>query len=335
MPQKTGVIKAEMMDEMDETDEMVSTVQFSVPDGKGLREWAAVIEYSWEHEVNEGELVYSRVTEIFADHVIVCHGYGPKAKYFSVPYMVTADGEVEFDMENKTKVKLQTEWVAKMFHKMLDTNDESPLCVKSIGENRIGGYGIVWGDESKRDVDNQWFTKATNSLLDVFTAVGKLPWMVHHAADNVIKSTVVGVIDTLELDDVGMWYEAKIVEQDLYKKYVSKLVNSGKLFSSSGALPYSVKVAKNGEITDWATAEISGTWIPADFNQMLGGHTVSELKSFYKSIGINSDDIFADESSTTESVTETDAEEAAETAKAQEIELAQMWLDLQNLETNL
>jgi len=331
MPKDIVTEKAEMMEAEDMEMSAGSLVQFDIPDGKGLREWAALIEYSWEHEVDEGELVYSHVTEIFKDHVIVCKGYGPKAKYFMVPYMVAADGEVEFDLENKSKVKLQTEWVTKAAKQALLDIAET-RCVKALADDRVGGFAVVWGSKEKKDIDDQWFTKDTGGYLDVFKAMGKLPWLFHHAGDGAIKSTVIGEIDKMEIiDDIGIWYESKIIEQEMYKKYVSRFVKSGRLFSSSGALPNAVKASKDGQINFWPIVEVSGTWKPADYHQMDDGQFVSELKAHYKSIGIDSDELFATEDTAGNVGEGQDAEEAPDEMKLGEIELAQMWLELQSL----
>ncbi len=229
-----------------------------------------------------------------------------------------------------TQVELKTEWVAKS-----TSFDINPYTVKSLGANRIGGFAVVWGNEGKKDIDRQWFTKNTQSYLDIFKAIGKLPWLFDHAADGKIKSTVVGEIDKMEIvDDIGIWFEAKILEHEIYKNYISKLVNAKALYSSSGALPYSVKVAKSGEITSWAISEVSGTHHPADHHQVLEGYSVSELKTHYDKLGIDSTGLFDDEPSIEIDITDQqDAEEAAEIDMDQALrELAQNWLNLQKLQ---
>lgn len=297
----------------------------------GFRAYAQYIESAWEEESQE-DLRYSHVREIFGDHIIVAMGYGMNARMFSVPYSI--DGEdVEFKTDNMTQVQLKTEWVAKSAE-----FDINPYTVKSLGADRVGGFAVVWGNENRRDLDNQWFTKNTLGYLDVFKAMGKLPWLFDHAADGKIKSTVVGEIDKMEIvDDIGVWFEAKILEHEIYKKYISKLVQAKALFSSSGALPYSVKVAKSGEITSFSVVEVSGTHHPADHFQVLDGFSVSEMKSRYDKLGIDSTELFADENETEISDDNgQDAEEAAVVDGSKELfELAQDWLELQKLQVEI
>lgn len=330
--------KATMMMDDNESDggetSDVPSVSFSIPEGKGLYAWADYVRSSWDHEVEEGDLRYSWVNEIFSDYVIVTRGYGPKSKNFKVPYTVSGD-EVEFDVDNKQKVELKVEWVQKMFKSA--NGFDSPLAVKALAEDRVGAYGIIWSDGSTRDSDGQYFDKNTKHLLDVFNGMGKIPYLVHHAADGVIKSTVIGEVDTMIIDDTGLWYEAKILQQDLYKKYVAKLVDNGKAYSSSGALPAAVKATKSGYISHWPIVEMSCTWTPSEYRMMSDGYTVEKLKSHFNEIGIDSTELFADENET-EIADDNgqDAEEAAVVDGSKELfELAQEWLELQKLQVEI
>lgn len=294
----------------------------------GYRTYAEYIENAWEEKSGE-DLRYSHVREVFGDHVIVAMGYGMTARMYSVPYSINGE-KVEFAVDSMAQVTLKTEWVAKAA-----SFDMNPYTVKSLGGDRIGGFAVVWGNEKRKDLDEQWFTKSTQGYLDVFKAMKKLPWLFDHAADGKIKSTVVAEIDKMEVvDDIGIWFEAKILEHELYKNYISKLVQAKALFSSSGALPYSVKVAKNGEIISWTVAEVSGTHHPADHFQVLEGYSVSELKAHYDKLGIDSRTLFADENMN--EVAENEREDAGEAAvvdvSKELFELAQDWLNLQKLQ---
>ena len=112
----------------------------------------------------------------------------------------------------------------------------NPYTVKAVGENRIGGYGIVWGSEKSKDFHDEYFTKETEDLTTIFKSIGALPFLFHHGGDSALKAQVVAKIDKLEPDDVGLWYEAQITNHELYKQYVSRLVQEGKLFPSHDLL---------------------------------------------------------------------------------------------------
>jgi hypothetical protein len=216
----------------------------------------------------------------------------------------------------------------------IDQDDigQNPYAVKSIGNGRVRAYAVVYGSEDRRDLDGQFFTKDTEGYLDIFRALGKLPWLYNHAADGKLKSTVFGEIDSMGQDDQGVWYEARILEHKLYKDYISRLINAKALYSSSGALPLSVKVDKTTmAIKRWTISEVSSTTTPADMHQVVHGYTVDEIKTFYSKLGINSDDLFEQSDDVEQEVQQHDAEEAAEMLATELVELERDWLNLQKL----
>jgi phage head maturation protease len=315
------------MDEiyLEDSEVKTSSHQYNIPSNYGMIEWVDCVIQSWSREIDESDFRYSRVTEIYQDHIIASRGYGANALYFKIPYAVGGDGKVSFDSDAKQGVEQKREWVEKSVFQ------SSPLAVKSLGDNKIGGYAIVWGNEAQKDLDGQYFTKDTEDLVTIFKSMGKIPWLVQHAADEVIKSVPVAEVTTLEPDSTGLWFEAKVIAHDLYRNYVSRLIEAGKLYSSVGALPASVKAEKSGYISRFAVAELSGTWSPADPHQVISGHRVEQLKSFYKDIGVNSD-LFEQESDAEQDVRQPDAEEAAEMLLSAElIQIEREWLELQNL----
>lgn len=160
-----------------------------------------------------------------------------------------------------------------------------PYAIKSLGGGRIGGYMALWGDEKQRDLDGEFFAPDTEELTTIFKAMGKLPWLYDHATDSLVKSTVVGKIDVMEPDDMGLWYEAQLDKSNRYYDAVQKLIAQRRLGTSSGTLPGARKVAKNGKILRWAIVEGSGTTMPADPRQVTE-RPIAEIKSAFSQIGI-------------------------------------------------
>lgn len=158
--------------------------------------------------------------------------------------------------------------------------------VKMLGRNRIGGYMVMWGNDAAKDLDGEWFTPDTEELTTIFKAVGKLPWLYNHATDSTIKSTPVGIIDTLQADDIGLWYEAQLDTSNKYIDAVRNLVSKRALGTSSGTLPGARKVAKSGQILRWPIVEGSGTTTPADYRQRTE-RPIAEIKSAYTAIGLD------------------------------------------------
>lgn len=145
---------------------------------------------------------------------------------------------------------------------------------------RIGGYLVVWGDATQRDLQGEYFTAQTDVGLDWYD---QRPVLYHHGLDGNLKAAVIGVMDTLRQDEVGIWAEAQLDMHKRYVRAVQRLVDKGVLSWSSGSLPHLVEVADDGHIKRWPIVEGSLTPSPAEPR-----HTdVHTLKSAYKSLGLD------------------------------------------------
>lgn len=209
--------------------------------------------------------------DVYSDFVIV----HMRKEYFKVPY-TKQDGKIVFASNDKwQKVERVSEWVSKAVN---------PYAIKAIAEDRIAGYGVLWGSEAEKDLHGEFFTEDTDELMTVFEQVGGVPFMYHHAADEKVKSTVVGIVDKMEKDEVGLWVETKIKDHEAYRKYIKPLLDRQILFHSSGTLPAAKRTKKNGHITRWPIMEMTGTQTPAEFRML--NVPIDEVKSYYKSIGL-------------------------------------------------
>ena len=145
---------------------------------------------------------------------------------------------------------------------------------------RIGGYLVVWGDATQRDLQGEYFTAKTDVGLDWYD---QRPVLYHHGLDGNLKAAVIGVMDTLRQDEVGIWAEAQLDMHKRYVRAVQRLVDKGVLSWSSGSLPHLVEIAEDGHIKRWPIVEGSLTPSPAEPR-----HTdVHTLKSAYKSLGLD------------------------------------------------
>ena len=169
-------------------------------------------------------------------------------------------------------------------------NKDIDLSVKALGSERIGGYAVLWGSESKRDLTNEFFDRETDELTSIFDTVGRLPYLFHHGLDDTIKTTVIGIVDTLIKDDVGLWFEAQMRKAKDYKEHVQKLVEGGvkkliedkQLKTSTATLPVARRVNRDsGRIERWPIIEITGTVTPAEHRLQ----SVSVLKTAYQEVG--------------------------------------------------
>jgi hypothetical protein len=275
------------------------------------------------------------VSEVFDDHVIVKDANNKM--YLQVPYTADDDGSnVEFS-EERNEIQLKDEWLEKAASR-LQFNDfavdktesqsvNSSYAIKALGENRIGAYGILWGTDQEKDLHEEFFTANTKDLTSIFDTVGVVPFIVHHAKDDQVEKFVVGVVDVMEMDSKGLWWEAKIKEFEVYKEYVQPLLDRNALFSSSGTLPAAKRVEKNGEITRWPVAEMSGTWIPAEYRMLEV--PITEIKSVYSELGL--DTKFMDKF---DNNNEPDDQDTQDTKGAEKAQL-KTWIDLKFVELGL
>ena len=137
--------------------------------------------------------------------------------------------------------------------------------VKAIGEYQLKGRGIVYGGQ---DLAGDTFTKDTD-LGDTRSFVG-MPVYYDHSLGG-IKSQI-GTVKAWVPSDEGIDVEIELDRRHKYAKEVMKLVDSGALGLSTGALSHLV-VRQDGELKRWVVGEISLTPTPAE------PRTATEVKS--------------------------------------------------------
>ncbi len=149
-------------------------------------------------------------------------------------------------------------------------------------EGRLGGYLVVWGDATVRDLQGEFFTQDTDFALDWYEA---RPMLYHHGLDGNLKSAVIGQIDTLRADEIGIWAEAQLDMHKSYVRAVQRLVDKGILHWSSGSLAHLVEVADDGHIKRWPLVEGSLTPTPAEPRRT----DVSSIKAIYEDLGLETE----------------------------------------------
>jgi HK97 family phage major capsid protein len=147
---------------------------------------------------------------------------------------------------------------------------------------RIGGYLIVWGNRSQRDLQGEYFTPQTELALEWFE---RRPVLYQHGLDDHLKANPIGVIDQLRADETGVWAEAQLDLRHRYADAVRRLIERGLLGWSSGSLPHLVEVARDGRIVRWPLVEGSLTPTPAEPRRT----DVQTIKSAYEVLGLDTD----------------------------------------------
>lgn len=139
--------------------------------------------------------------------------------------------------------------------------------IKALGDDGlIGGYLVMFGDPDNRDLQGEFFTPDTDFKLDWFD---KRPVLYQHGLDNTMKSTRIGEIVDLRMDNIGLWAEAQLDLRNAYVQKVWELAQRGTFGWSSGSLSHLVNV-KGMQIKAWPLIEGSITPTPADPRTLVG-----------------------------------------------------------------
>ena len=124
----------------------------------------------------------------------------------------------------------------------------------------IEGYLVSWGNENDTDLQGEFFTPRTEFCLDWFK---DRPVLYHHGLDGQAGLRKVGVIKSVEHDELGLWVQAQLNLRDRYANAVYDMVKSQEFGWSSGSVDHLVQIASNGEIACWPLIEGSITPTPA------------------------------------------------------------------------
>lgn len=264
---------------------------------------------------------YPYILSVYSDFVVCKCGMN----YYKVPYTI-GDDKIVFEVR-ASWVSVEPDWVTKSISHF----DDVLKSVKAVGEDRLGMYLVMWGDEKNRDLGKEFFTAKTRGMLDVFKAVGKIPTFYHHGLDSNAKAEVVGMYDVMVEDDVGIWAETQLEKASKYKTAMLMMAEKGALGSSSGCLPASRKVnKKSGEIEGWTIIEGSLTPTPMDYRQRLD-MPVEVLKSVYSTAGLD----FPFEELQEPSQGDEESQKTTDNTQLVELELMQMSLELTKTQLEL
>jgi hypothetical protein len=237
--------------------------------GMSFQAMLSLIEMAWYEKFKTGFIV-----EVYEKHLIA----RKDGEMWKVPYTRSGETVEITDFTEWEKVRLDVNFVSKNFAKL--------RTIKSLGEDRVGGYAILFGNRSKRDLHKEFFTEDTDEVDAIFKGMGAVPFIYNHGVDGVMKAVPVGKVDVLEKDNLGWWFEAQITQHERYKQMVAPLLEEEALYPSSGVLPAAKKSVKStGQIVRWPVIEVTGTTTPAE-HRMLN-IPIAELNKMYKAVGLD------------------------------------------------
>ncbi len=113
--------------------------------------------------------------------------------------------------------------------------------VKALGDGRVGGHLVIFGDADNTDLEGDFFTKDTDFGPHQTSAV-----LYQHGLDTKLQRRVLDPQATIKTDDIGVWVEAQLQLRDEYEKAIYQMVEAGKLGWSSGTASHLVEREQKG-----------------------------------------------------------------------------------------
>jgi HK97 family phage major capsid protein len=136
--------------------------------------------------------------------------------------------------------------------------------VKSLGDNRFGGYLVRFSSAADPDLTGDFFTPETDFDIEF---PGKATVYFNHGFDPVLKRRKLGRAE-LTVNNAGVWAEMILQERDEYEKNLASMAEAGKLGLSSGTAAHLVEREPEGKayrITRWPLGlDASLTHTPAE-----------------------------------------------------------------------
>ncbi len=141
--------------------------------------------------------------------------------------------------------------------------------VKALGDGKVGGYLVRFGDAKNTDLEGDYFTKDTDFDVDFSNPVFSTVYY-NHGTDTVLgrKKLGNGIKGSLKKDEIGIWIDAQLDERNQYEKAILDLVSQKAMGWSSGTASYLVEreqVGKSFFIKKWTLGiDASLTPTPAE-----------------------------------------------------------------------
>jgi HK97 family phage major capsid protein/HK97 family phage prohead protease len=136
------------------------------------------------------------------------------------------------------------------------------------------GYAVVFGG---RDLHGEHFTRGTDFGAELL-GLSNPPLLYEHGIHPDIGLKVIGRVEQMDTDDVGLLVKAELDRHSKYIELVRQLAEQGALGMSTGAPGHLVSRKSSGEIERWPIVEVSLTPTPAE-PRTLGVEIVEAIRS--------------------------------------------------------
>ena len=136
------------------------------------------------------------------------------------------------------------------------------------------GYAVVFGG---RDLHGEHFTRKTDFGSELL-GLSNPPLLYEHGIHPEIGLKVIGRVERMDADDIGVLVRAELDRHSKYIELVRQLAEQGALGMSTGAPGHLVSRKSTGEIERWPIVEVSLTPTPAE-PRTLGVELVEAIRS--------------------------------------------------------
>lgn len=148
----------------------------------------------------------------------------------------------------KDDQKSAEDWIKKA--SLEDTMIFQGGSIKALGNGKIGGHLVLFGDQRTLDLDGEYFDAETD--LDLWEGKQTSTYY-QHGWDPILKQRKLGRGE-LSQDDLGVWIEAQLEMRDEYEEQIYGFVEDGKMGWSSGTSPNLIgreRKSKGTYISSW------------------------------------------------------------------------------------
>jgi hypothetical protein len=214
-------------------------------------------------------------------------GYGkaaPKSATSLRNQLMGAVGELNKDEPDYEKVaKVLQAALEKLPGKYGKSEAGKSMAVKALREEDggvvVGGYLLLWGAPTKKDLAGDYFTPKTQLWLDEYKSV---PALFHHGLDDAVGLTVMGHRVKAAADETGVWVEDWLDKSKKYWRMVKPLLEAEALYYSPGSAPHLVEREDDGELKSFPVVEDTMTPVPCQHRLL----PLAQIKAVYEQSNI-------------------------------------------------
>lgn len=129
-------------------------------------------------------------------------------------------------------------------------------------EGVIRGYVAIWTNPNDLDAYGTYFSRENppEMALDFLPR----PISYDHAQDGIVGKEIIGSVDRIWFDDIGIAFEGHLDRSNVYFNRMAEQINAKELFTSSSTAEHTAEFADDGRFITWWLHELALTEHPAE-----------------------------------------------------------------------